>query len=169
MEIGLYEGVITDNDVRARNGKDYIHIGVEVDDGYGKKESHIVKVWLTTDKAKQMARKSLKMCGFDIDNNDIELLQDDRKFLAGNSVPIEISENPPYGKQANIALGDDKPVEKPRLTSLTHSLRSLKSDKEPPVNTAPKSNYGQSVSGKSNSKPPVSKSVTGQEEDSIPF
>lgn len=167
MEIGDYTGMITDNDVRQRNDKEYVHLGIEVDDGYGKKEHHIAKVWLTTDKALSMARKKLKICGFDCDQNDIAVLQDDRKYLAGIEVPVTISDNATYGKQCDIAMGDDKPLEKEKASSMTHRLRAAKSDKEPPVNTAPRSNYGQAVSGKSN-PPPVSKSVTGGTDD-IPF
>lgn len=177
MEIGLYEGIITDNDVRIRNDKEYVHIGVEVDDGYGKTENHIVKVWLTTDKAIKMARKSLKVCGFNIDEQDLAILGEDRKFLAGNSIPIEISDNPPYGKQANIAISEDKPADKNKASSLTHRLRAAKAEGEKPFVEPTKSNYGQSLKASADLEPdpwdkknlPEATKKAQDESDGIPF
>lgn len=169
MEIGQYEGIITDNDVRQRNGKDYVHVGVEVDDGYGKTENHIVKVWLTTDKAVKMARKTLKVCGFDIDQQDLAILGEDRKFLAGISVPIEISDNPPYGKQANIAISEDKPVEKGKASSLTHRLRAAKAEGEPEVKPPQRSNYGQSLATASRQEIKDEGKKAQEESGDIPF
>lgn len=169
MEIGLYEGIITDNDVRIRNDKEYVHISVEVDDGYGKTENHIVKVWLTTDKAIKMARKSLKVCGFNIDEQDLSILGEDRKFLAGNSIPIEISDNPPYGKQANIAISEDKPADKTRASSLTHRLRAAKAEGEKPFVEPTKTNYGQSLATASKQQIKDEGKKAQEESGDIPF
>lgn len=144
MDNGTYDGVIAHHDLRTKNGKDYIYIAVEVDDGFGKREEWPVKVWLTTDKAIKRARVTLRRIGFDMDTpNGISPLMEDRFHLAGTVVEVEISDNPPYGQQCNIVLDDDKPLESGRAKSLSAKLKSFATDNEKPIAIPEKTNAGQ--------------------------
>lgn len=145
MDNGFYEGEILNNDVRTKNGKDYIYLAVNVDDGFGKKQEWPVKIWITTDKAVKRARSTLRRVGFDMDTRDgISPLMDDRFHLAGVIVEVEISDNPPYGQQCNIVLDDDKPADPSKLSGLSEKLRSYAMDNEKPIATPKRTNSGAS-------------------------
>lgn len=83
-------------------------------------------VWLT-EKAANIAKKSLKLCGFDIDKHSVMELDENQTLLAGNKVEIEISINGNY-INGNIVLGSAK-LEKSTATKFDELLRSGSDDK----------------------------------------
>lgn len=118
-----YDGEIVSNDIRAINGKEYVLLMVKCVDEF---EEQIipVKMWLTP-KAIGMARAGLKLCGFDVAKDDLVVLAEDKTYLAGRRVPVEVKDEGKYGLQGSVKL--DR-VGKKRLGQLTQALRSSDAD-----------------------------------------
>lgn len=144
MDNGFYNAEIVSHGLRTtKDGKDYIYMAVDVDDGYGKRQEWPVKIWLTTDGAIKRARATLRKCGFNMDTPDgISPLMDDPHHLAGTIVEVEINDNGKYGQQCNIDLGGDKPTEPSKLRGLSEKLKSFAMDNEKPLATPPRTNSG---------------------------
>lgn len=110
-------------------GSEYIAIRLGVEG-----EEIVAKIWLT-EKSYGMARRQLKMCGFDIDAMDLSELHANKELLAGNVVPIEVKDEGKYGLQANIATAT--PVSKDRMGAITARLRSAKKKGDPEAEEVP--------------------------------
>lgn len=120
MTPGIYDAMITGNGLGATmGGSAYAAIHCDCEG-----EPITAKVFLT-EKAAGMARKSLALCGFDIDKQHLSDLRNNG-LLAGRPVKLSIDEDPKYGIQANIFLGE---LTEKKVDDLTKALRSAKSDK----------------------------------------
>lgn len=127
LSIGRFTATIVENGVGSSNsGKMYISFLMQID-----QDQIDCKIWLTP-KAMQMARKSLSVCGFDIDKRNLQELIDKPKLLAGKVVPVSISDNEYNGNhslQCNIELNSPA---KDQLSQVQAALRAAgkKQDKE---------------------------------------
>jgi hypothetical protein len=84
-----------------------------------------------SDKALQIARKSLKAMGFDIDKRDIGELEENHALLAGAPVRVVVEEHEYNGKVTNRISWVNpipKPAPKSSLADLTKRLRNAKND-----------------------------------------
>jgi len=86
-------------------------------------------VWIS-EKAMGMARKQLRLAGFDVDKHELSILAEDRTFLAGNFVPIVVDE---YKEKPQWRIDMDNVPPKGKLSKLTAALRAAKQDGETPV------------------------------------
>jgi hypothetical protein len=119
LEIGFCELKIKEHTIREAAGKEVIDIICENAAG----ETINATIWLTA-KAFGIARKSLKVIGFDVDSRKLAELLDTPKLLAGNKFPAEIEEY--RGElRANVRIGADPP-KKTRLEELEAGLRAAK-------------------------------------------
>lgn len=123
IQPGDYDGEILTNDIRAINGKEYVLLMVKCSDAFDQ-QTIAVKIWLTP-KAIGMARGALKLCGFDINKDDLAVLAEDKVRLAGRVVPVVVEDQGKYGLQGSVKL--DR-VGVKRLGQLTQALRTPGSD-----------------------------------------
>ena len=79
----------------ARSGTRSVDVRFMVEDGEG--WEIVGNIWLT-DKAWEMARKSLKAIGFDVDKQSTKLLDTNKELLAGNKCNITVAEEEYKGK-----------------------------------------------------------------------
>jgi len=87
-----------------------------------------------TETAVRMARQTLRLCGFDPDARGIEDLDDAPTLLAGNEIPVRVSENEWNGKFfTNYDIALPRGIAKSEAKSLTESLRAAKGKDESPV------------------------------------
>ena len=152
MTPGIYDAVITGNGIACTQGGSAfaaIHCDCEG-------EAVTAKIFLT-EKAAGMARKSLSVCGFDIDKTHLSELSKPG-LLAGNKVKLSFEEHAQYGLQANIFLGE---LTEKKVDALTKALRSAKGgdDKKKP-GKSPKKVVEEATGG--DDMPPL-------EDDGIPF
>lgn len=120
LSIGVYDAEIVSTGLGSTN-KDsaYVSVLCRIED-----DQISAKIWLT-EKSMGMAKKALKLCGFDIEKQELSALRDDPFVLAGKSIKVEITEDPKYGMQANVLLSD---LSDAKIKKLTQSLRKSKAD-----------------------------------------
>lgn len=92
----------------------------------------VVNIWMS-EKAMGMARRRLKLCGFDPDRMSLADLQRNPRLLAGNVIKKVDVEVDRYGPKGEIPLKQE--VDEDLLGRLTAGLRSAKKGPEEPVNT----------------------------------
>jgi len=92
---GDYTATIQENDLRATvGGTNFVHLMVEVEE-----EGRIaIQIWLT-ENASNMARAQLKVCGFDVDGESLEVLLDNKTHLKGKEIPISVELDEYKGKE----------------------------------------------------------------------
>ena len=128
-DIGPHDVDVESNSVYVKDGSDIvIHVRFKFSDGeIGDKDLYPTK----SEKSLQIARKSLKIMGFDIDKRLVDELQDNPKLLAGQKVRVVVEEHEYNGNVTNrIAWINDipKPASKAALKALTERLRNCKND-----------------------------------------
>jgi hypothetical protein len=139
LEYGPCKATIRANRVRMLGDKIAVSLQCETADG-----DAVEVLVFVTEKSAGMARRQLKIAGFDIDANDLGALDRDRQMLSGNRVPLMIDEY--KGKpQAKIDMDGSAPAS--ALMSATGLLRNAK---------------GSAKSGNIEEPPPVG-------DDEIPF
>lgn len=158
LEIGKYEAEIRANTVQTFGDKEAVKLYCDVAG-----EQADVMIWIS-DKSYGIARRSLSLCGFDIDKDSLGELIRNPKLLAGRKVAVLVEEY--NGKtRAGIWLNPEPPAK--RIAALDKALRAAKVEadgtrREPKPDTAPAAvasdgpgfPYGDN---------------DGTEEDSIPF
>lgn len=117
LDLGPIEGVITSH--RSRMLGDKLAIGIKCDAGGESVEALI----FITEKAMGMARRALKLCGFDCDKHDLVLLDLQPGLLAGNKVPLLIDE---FNGKQQVKIDIDQRAEKSLLARATSALRNVK-------------------------------------------
>ena len=125
---GLYDNVkITRSEFREVGQKQtpLLELFVEIEG-----EQLPVNVWLS-EKALRMARRALKLVGFDIDKHPLSDLARNPRLLAGQVIPQIDVEVDSYGPKGSIFLGSQ--VDDSALNAITAKLRGIKKDDEPDV------------------------------------
>jgi hypothetical protein len=108
-------------------GKEVVKLDGSVESG----DETQVTIWLT-EKAMGIARVSLRLCGFDIDKNDLSVLDEEKYMLAGKHVQVMTDEW--NGHLRSQVVTNSAPGKK-RCKELTQMLRSAKRENgEPPIN-----------------------------------
>ena len=129
-EIGRHTVTIQSHDITTLADKPVVKVFVKYPDG----EDGEVIIWLS-EKAMGIARKSLKLCGFDPDTEDFGILADVQEHLKGRKIDI-IAEDYNGKIRAQIALGNTA-LPKKDILSIQSALRAVKGSKEPPVTPKP--------------------------------
>jgi hypothetical protein len=107
----------------------------------GEEEVVTTKVYLTS-KALGFAAQKLSACGFDINKQDLQILEDEPELLAGKEVEIEATEQTYNDKvYTKVEIITQKPVvDKTKLSDLTKSMRAAAVDGDKPKPPAPPKN-----------------------------
>lgn len=100
-------------------GTPYFEMECELQSGY----ILPVVIWMT-EKSMGMARRALKLCGFDPDANSLEALEHNSRLLSGVRIPLVDVEVNDYGVRGSVSF--DQKVDMGLLRSITSSLRSAK-------------------------------------------
>lgn len=158
-EIGRHTVTIVSHDLTTLGDKPAVKMFVTYPDG----EDGDIAIWLS-EKSMGIARKSLKLCGFDPDKEDFGILADKQEHLKGRKVDVVVEEY--NGKmRAQIALGNTA-LPKKDILAIQSALRAVKGSKEAPVAGAPAQAPASKPSAPpSNSGPPPADIST----DDIPF
>ena len=127
MDLGIQNGTIVSHSLaESQNGTPYVKLKVNIED-----EVVDVAVYLS-DKAAGMARRALRLCGFDIDTESVYTLQTNTRKLAGNKVEINVHEEEWKGKvkvKYDIAIVDPA-LKESSVAGLDAMLRAAKADEE---------------------------------------
>lgn len=81
-----------------------------------------------TEKSANMARRQLKICGFDSDARELEELELNPRLLAGRVVPIKFEH---YKGKPQARIDMDAPADRAELKRATSLLRNAKSGDGP--------------------------------------
>lgn len=140
---GDYEGVIVEHGTEIAFGTyPAVWFDVKIDTGEIVETVHcrFLMAGKTEEKtatAIRMARAGLKLCGFDPDKNDIEMLDLQPMMLRGTKVPVRAVENERSGKfYMNFDIALPRALDSGQTRKLTDLLRKAKS-KDEPETTAP--------------------------------
>lgn len=117
IELGPCKGTIVSH--RSRMAGDKTVIAIACDVGGERCEALI---WLS-EKAMGMARRALKLCGFDVDKHSLAILDSNPTMLAGNVVPLMVDE---WNGKTTVKVDIDVRAERSALDSLTQKMRSAK-------------------------------------------
>lgn len=117
IELGPCKGTIVSHRTRMIGDKLVISLTCDV----GQEQCEAV-IWVT-DKAMGMARRALKVCGFDIDQHTLDLLDARPTMLAGKEVPLLVEE---YNGKQTVRIDIDQRAEKALLDKTTAKLRAAK-------------------------------------------
>lgn len=150
IPVGDYVGRIVEHGTTERNGKPWIWFQIDLvlkRDEKGNPEPFHTEELITcrqcleggdeekTQTCLRMARATLKLCGFDPDARELSDLDANPRWLAGNEVPVRVSE-----RESNGRFYTNYDIAVPRATvggtrakSLTQGLRSVKSKDEAPM------------------------------------
>jgi hypothetical protein len=94
MDEGIYNATVVEHrfgeSPRKKTPRLEVHFQLETDENIW---GHIYF------KNKEMARRSIKAIGFDIDNMDLAKLKSDTRFLTGNRCELELEDRGQYGVQ----------------------------------------------------------------------
>ena len=127
-EIGRHTVTIQSHDLATLGGTPAAKMFVTYPDG----EEGEVVIWFS-DKSMGIARKSLKLCGFDPDSESFGIIADVQDHLKGHKVDVIVEEW--NGKiRAQIALGEA--LGKKTIASIQSALRAAKKGNEPDVKAA---------------------------------
>lgn len=121
LEIGPHEGHIVSHRTRMVGDKTAVSLAVTV----GREQAEALV--FITDKAMGMARRALKLCGFDCDKDDLILLDVQPTKLAGNKVPLVVEM---YNGRKQLKVDLDGRADKATLSDLTKKLREVKKSKD---------------------------------------
>lgn len=151
LALGPCKGRILSNTVKDINAKVAVSLSVEADG-----DATEVLIFIT-DKSMGIARRQLKLCGFNVDTQELEELEDSPKLLAGREIPLVVD----YYKgklQAQI----DTNV-KPERTAMQAAMAGLRSAK--------KSGFGEPAPepGGDDGPPPPTDEHAPPQGDDIPF
>ena len=124
MEIGRHTVLIKSNTIKEVAGKPVVSLGIEFK---GDEQESECLIWLT-EKSMGIARKQLKLCGFDPDKTEFSVLVDEPEYLAGHSVDVVV-EDRNGTMRASIPLSAAVP--KKEIDRLQGLLRSAKKGNEP--------------------------------------
>lgn len=91
LEQGKYDAEITSHTIRMLGDKPAAMLQCRLDCGNDEYEEIAVPVWLT-EKAAQIARATLKLCGMDVDRTDMQELIDNPTLLAGNRITVIVED-----------------------------------------------------------------------------
>lgn len=80
------------------------------------------KIYLT-DKSMGMARLALKVCGFDVDQTDMAMLDIRPTLLAGNIAPLVVSN---YNGKPTVGIALDVRADKSEMADVQAKLRAAK-------------------------------------------
>jgi len=131
LDYGPIKGQITGHRTKMLGDKLAVSISCETPSG----DKCDALIFLT-EKAMNMARRSLKVCGFDIDTHDLEELDANPTLLAGNIVPLMVDE---WNGKMQVKIELDSRADKGVLMSATAKLRAAKKksadlgDEPPPI------------------------------------
>ena len=128
ISVGRYTGTITENTVKATpKGSPYVNLIVEITG-----DLIDCPIWLTDKMIHSgKAQKQLQFCGFDYESQDMLLLQEKPKLLAGRKIPVGISEDTYNGQtrlQCQIVMDS---VNKDQLAKIQDALRKKKPVEDP--------------------------------------
>jgi len=154
IPVGDYVGRIVEHGTTERNGKPWIWFQIDLvlkRDDKGDPEPFHSEELITcrqcleggdeekTQTCLRMARATLKLCGFDPDARELSDLDANPRWLAGNEVPVRVSE-----RESNGRFYTNYDIAVPRATvggtrakSLTQGLRAVKSKGEPDMKPMP--------------------------------
>lgn len=135
LPVGPHKGTIVSHRSKMLGDKLAISIKCDV------QREFVEAVVFITDKAMGMARRALKVCGFDCDQHDLDLLDKKPTLLAGNQVPLLVEL---WNGKPQIKIDLDSRAEALLLADATKKLRAAKGggiddhqpDVEPPVDTS---------------------------------
>lgn len=134
LRMGDQEGEIIAHgtDTNPRSGIPYVWVTIRLDSG----DEETARISLASDKdpdsdatTKRMARQALRLCGFDVDVADLDMLDHDQHLLVGNRVPVNVSKSKD-GKYTNVNIQRRRGMEKDEKKKLTDLLRAHKSKDE---------------------------------------
>lgn len=129
LGLGKYEVEILENGVRNLGGKTAVSLIVADERG----DEGEVLIFVTPKSAK-MARAQLKVCGFNVDNYPIEVLDSEKDLLKGHRIPV-IAET--YNGRVSIKVNMQGPPPKSAMESATAMLREAKKGEETFEDTPP--------------------------------
>lgn len=119
LELGPVKGKIVSHRTKELNDKVVVVVSCVTATG----ESADAAIFIT-EKSYNMARKALKLCGFDIDTQGLAELDVKPTLLAGNYVPLVVEE---YNNRTTVKIDLDSRAPASRLDDLTKKLRAAKS------------------------------------------
>jgi hypothetical protein len=117
LAVGPHKGRIVSH--RTRMAGDKVAASIKVEVGREQGEALI----FLTEKAMPMARRALKVCGFDVDGMDLAMLDVQPTLLAGREVPLVCEL---YNGKSQLKIDLDGRAEKSALAELTKKLREAK-------------------------------------------
>lgn len=127
VEIGrTYQGLILRNGIKTLGPNEAVEIIIEIPD---EGEEGTALIFLT-EKSMPIARQQLRICGFDPDAMDLQLLMENPRLLAGKPIPVEIEE---YKNRAQWRIPTSSAPNKKRVSVLAQQLRAAKKDGEDPI------------------------------------
>jgi hypothetical protein len=131
LELGPTKGRILSH--RTKMLGDKIAVSIQCETPSGEKCEALI---FLTEKAMNMARRSLKVCGFDVDAHLLEEIDTNPTLLAGNLVPLMVDE---WNGKIQVKIDLDSRADKGALMSATSKLRAAKKrasdlgDEPPPL------------------------------------
>lgn len=136
IEPGNYVGKIVEHGTdTSQSGLPFVWFDVKVQGQTVKSRVYLEgKTPEKTETAIRMARQILRLCGFDPDQRQLSDLDDVPTLLAGNEVPIRVTEREYQGKfYPNYDIALPSGVSKKQAESLTDRLRAAKHKDEEPM------------------------------------
>lgn len=118
LDLGPHKGKIVSHRTQEMNDKVIVIVSCVVQSG----EAADARIYIT-EKSYGMARRALKMCGFDIDKQNLSELDIKPDLLAGNYVPLIVSE---YNGKTTVGIDLDSRASAAKLDDLTKKLRAVK-------------------------------------------
>lgn len=125
LEIGRTQATIESNTITTINDKEVVQLTFTTAAG----DAIRGNIWLSP-KAMGMARRCLKLCGFDADKQSLCELDADPNLLQGNKLTIEIEE---YNGTLQAKIPTSEAPPKKRLLELDKALREVKKANVPAV------------------------------------
>jgi len=118
LSIGHCKGRIVSNAVKEINGKVTVVLTIQTEHG----DVTNVLIFLT-DKSAGIARRQLKLCGFNVDTQELEEMEDNGRLLEGVAVPLVVEE---YGGKIRAQIDTNTKPEKWAMQSAMAGLRAAK-------------------------------------------
>lgn len=118
LELGPVKGKIVSHRTQENNDKVIVIVSCATASG----ESADARIYIT-EKSYGMARRALKMCGFDIETQSLAELDTRPNLLAGNYVPLIVEE---YNGKTQVKIDLDARASAAKLDDLTKRLRAAK-------------------------------------------
>lgn len=123
LRIGKHAATIVTHSLRNIGDKEAVSFMCRTE---GDDDQFEVLIWLT-EKAMGIARASLKLCGFSVDDADLWDLQGNQTLLAGNRINVLAEEW--NGRMRAQILLQSEPTQK-RAKEIQTQLRAVKKDTE---------------------------------------